>query len=558
MDKSLRDWIGLNKISVKEISEDVFEIENMGSFIQIKPNKDGKIINRSSFTFATAPEKYDEIAECKYILFEFGKQFYYCETKSDRAKNEDNTYDNLFIPQFNDFKYIGEINEEALMDFCHLGIHSEYELLSGSSKCEDWVKKGAFMKMKAIGICDRNTLGGALSFQMSCDKKKIKSIIGETIIVAYDYDESQDVQSTLPLKLYVKNKTGWLNLLYLNNLINTSYKGFVPEDIVMNHLDGLIVVFPKDGIYNFLKRDKKNQRNKIKQYSDKTKCFYQIDSVVFDSDERDIKNLDDIKSYMSSRLVEPILINDSYYIDKDGFILREKFGKLGGSVVESSQDEYFKSVNDVFNSFSQWLDNEEFFDLIKEAVDNTNKLSEECSFKIETGLRKLPKYKFYSEYKKCDSVETLFFKLIQEGVDKKLVGIKNKDEYFKRIEKECSLLLSADILDFFLILWDIIRWSKANGIVVGAGRGSVGGSLVAYLLDITTVDPIKYDLLFERFLNEARVAPGKLFHLTLEDGRVVKIPKESELKLSDGSKIRVDDVNEDSDIDIESLSQYLK
>ena len=506
MNNNLLDWIESNKLSVKEISDRTFEIEGVGTFFHLLPDERGKVIDRFNFRLNTEPSQEQDILKSDYIVFEFGNQFYYCKPKQDRTIKKDNTYEQLFVPEFNDFKYLGEISEEPLMDFCHLGIHSEYELLSGSGKCEDWVKKGAFMKMKALGICDKNTLAGVLSFQMACDKKKIKSIIGETVTVAYDYDEGSDTQSTLFLKLYVTNKKGWLNLLSINNAINTIYNGFIPEERLFEYLEGLIVVFPKESIYNFLRKEKKNQRIKIKQYSDRTKCYYQIDSVIFDSDDRDIKNLEDIKSFMSAKLVEPILINDSYYIDKSGFILREKFGKLGGSVVESSEDEYFKTVNDSFDNFSEWLDNEDLFETLQEAALNTNVLSDACSFKIETGLRKLPKYRFFEEYKNCDSVETLFFTLIQEGIDVKLVDIKNKQPYYDRIEKECALLLSADILDFFLILWDIIKWSKNNGIVVGAGRGSVGGSLVAYLLDITTVDPIKYDLLFERFLNEARLS----------------------------------------------------
>jgi DNA polymerase-3 subunit alpha len=509
MNSRLQDWIDSNKLSVIEKKGNVFSVEGFGDLFYLEPmniqSDDGKTVLENKiitplFTFAIDSEKvFDSLenGEYKYILFEFGKKFYYSPVK----KSKDGMGNFGFVPEFNDFKNIGTINEDSIAEFVHLGVHSEYELMNGSGVCEDWVKKGAFLKSKALGICDRNTLGGTLSFQMSCSKKEIKPIFGETITIAYDYDEGKDIQETHELKLYVKNKEGWRNLLHINNKINVEHGGlFIPEQDVLENLSGLFVVFSKESIYNYSINDFKNLKQIVKRYTEKAECFYQIDSVIFEVDELDLHNLQNIRAYIVNQLVEPILINDSYYIDKEYCDLKEMLNKLDRRSQPSSKDQYFKTINDTYDNFNKWLDNDKLYSTLLTATENTIRLADACDFKIETGLRKLPRYRF------VEDSEKLFYDLIQKGISEKLSDVKDLQPYLDRIETECRLLVGAQIVDFFLILWDIIKWSKSSGILVGSGRGSVGGSLVAYLLDITTVDPIKYDLLFERFLNEARLS----------------------------------------------------
>lgn len=557
MDSKLKKWIEDNKLSIVEKKDNVFFVEGFGELLLLEPmnieHDDKKTVLENKvitplFTFAIEDMDLFETLESgkyKYVLFAFGGRYYYSEVK----KVKDRMGDFGFAPEFNDFKNIGVINEDPIADFVHLGIHSEYELMNGSGVCEDWVDKGAFLKSSCLGICDRNTLGGTLSFQMACNKKSIKPIFGETITIAYNYDESNQIQETHELKLYVKNKEGWRNLLHINNKINVEHGGlFIPEQDVLDSLNGLIVVFSKESIYNHSIKDVKRLKEIVKRYTDRAKCYYQIDSVIYDVDDLDINNLNNIKTFMSNQLVEPILINDSYYIDKEYANLKEMLNKLDRKVQPSSQDQYYKTINDAYNNFNRWLDSDNLFSLLANATENTLLLAESCDFKIETGLRKLPRYRFVKDSEK------LFYDLIQEGIDKKLADVKDLKPYTDRIETECRLLVGAQIVDFFLILWDIIKWSKSNGILVGSGRGSVGGSLVAYLLDITTVDPIKYDLLFERFLNEARVSPAKFVHLELQDGKVLKFPLGTRIKMKDGKEVLVENLNEGSDIDIININ----
>lgn len=231
MTNSLSNWIELNKMKVSESKindSDVITIDGFGTFLYLHPF-DGKIIDED-FAFILSDEEFEILEEKKvdFVLFEFGSKFYYSGIKQDK-----NRYNEIiYKPEFNDFKYIGETSEPFIMDFAHLGVHSEYEMMNGSGSAELWVKKGAFLKCKALGICDRNTMAGTLSFQTACEKKGIKSIIGETIVVAKDYSEDKQNQETFELKLYILNYEGWKNLLLINKAINVEYNGFIPDTIL--------------------------------------------------------------------------------------------------------------------------------------------------------------------------------------------------------------------------------------------------------------------------------------------------------------------------------------
>lgn len=143
------------------------------------------------------------------------------------------------------------------MDFVHLGVHSEYEMMNGSGSCDLWAKKAVFMKCKAVGICDKNTMAGVLSFQTACEKKNLKSIIGETVTVAIDYSEEKQNQETFDLKFFILNYEGWKNLLLINKAINVDYNGFIPDTLLYTLGKGLCCVVPKESELNYVKDDKK-------------------------------------------------------------------------------------------------------------------------------------------------------------------------------------------------------------------------------------------------------------------------------------------------------------
>lgn len=499
MDKNLEVWLSENKLDLKHLSDNIYQIENFGKFIYLE-HKENKIID-VDFSFIVYQNEFEIITnkEVDYILFYFGQRFYY--SKINISKNEYN--EQIFTPDFLDFKNIGKANEEPLMDFVHLGVHTEYELMNGSSSCEDWVDKAKFYGMTKLGICDKNTLAATLSFQIACNKAKIKSILGETITVAHNYNSTVEFQETNDVKLFVKNEKGWRNLMKINRYVNVDYNQFIPESKLLELSEGLILVFCKESIFNYHINDEKKIKDLINKYKKFfTDIYYQIDSVIYDSDELDLKILNGIKKYKNSYqdLVPPILINDSYYLDKEMFPLKEMINKIGKNLQPYSENQHFKTINDTFEIYNPLItETNGLSELLERACLNTLKLEQDCIYTIDIKTHKLPKYEY------TENSEELYYELIQKGIETKLGHIENLDPYLERIEKECGLIVGFNLIDYFLILWDIVLWSKNNGIVVGVGRGSIGGSLVAYLLDITNIDPIRFDLLFERFLNESRM-----------------------------------------------------
>lgn len=504
MTENLKKWVNENHLVISESSlgeSDIINIDGVGSFLFLQPF-DGKVIDED-FGFILSDDEFDLLDEGKvnFILFEFGGKFYYSGIKKDK-----NRYNEIiFKPQFNDFKYIGKTSEEYIMDFVHLGVHTEYEILNGSGGCETWAKKAKFVGVKAVGICDRNTLSGALSFQTFCDKYGVKAIIGETITVAKDYSEDKQIQETFELKFYVLNYEGWKNLLLMNKAVNVDYKGFIPEELALQYGEGLACVIPKESEFNYIKDDKKAVIKLISKYKKHfTKVYYQIDTVEYVSDTLFRNHLKNIDKYICDykKLVKPILINDSYYLDREMNELKGVLNKVLGKAAPEAVNQYFKSCGETFEEYSDWLEEvEPLFQTIVQGIENASELSDAIDFKIPSGQRKLPKFEVKAPV-------DLFFDVLQKGVDERLANVPKKmlPVYLKRLETECNVIVPNDLVDYFMILWDIINWCHENNIMTGPGRGSVCGSLVAYCLHITDVDPLKYGLMFERFLNETRVS----------------------------------------------------
>jgi DNA polymerase-3 subunit alpha len=504
MTDTLAKWIEENKLIISESKLnncDIISIEGIGDFLYLH-SFEGKIIDED-FSFILSDEEFDILDEKKvnFVLFEFGTKFYYSGLKQDKNKYNEIIYK----PEFNDFKYLGKTSEPFIMDFAHIGIHTEYEIMNGSGSPELWIKKGSFLGCKALGICDKNSMAGTLSFQTFCEKKGIKSVIGETISVAKEYSEGKQNQETFELKMYILNYQGWKNLLLINKAINVDYNGFIPDTLLYTLGKGLCCVVPKESELNYIKDNRKEVIKLITKYNKSfDKVYYQIDTVKFTSKQLFKKHLENINTYLCNyrKLLKPILINDSYYLDKEESELKTLLNKINKKVSPESEDQYFKSVGDTINSYSEWIEDvKPLFEVITTGILNASELVDDIKFRINTGERKLPHFE-------VKNVEELFFKELEKGVNERLADLdpKELEIYLKRIETECNVIVPNGLCDYFMILWDVVQWCKKNDINVGTGRGSVCGSLVAYCLYITDVNPLKYDLLFERFLNETRVS----------------------------------------------------
>lgn len=461
----IQNWIKTNKLKAV-YKNGLVDIEGVGKFY---------FIDREKVFDEKFQLEVEEDIDTDYYLYKFGSKYYY--TKFGTEKN----------PELNILRYLGSCKQEIDDNFPYLGIHGGYELLNGSRSYEDWCKKAKFYGYDTLGICEHNTLAGILPFQFACKKKDIKPILGEEVTV-----KRNNVR--FDIKLYVINETGWQNLLTIHKAIKIENEEFVDEDYLLENSEGLILVLNPDTLLtpNIVQEYKKAKFHSI---------YYQIDTVEWIDQERDLSYLRSIKSYLEyyKDIIPPILINDSYYLDKEDAYIKSILNTVAGRNIQyKSQDQYFKNLDDNYLAFYKMFEDiNRWNDLFFECIDNLNKIKEDVQFTVITNKIFLPKFQSDKDN------EELFWELIEEGLKNKLP---NADKiHIDRITKEAEVITKGGFIDYFLILWDIIRWCKENGILTGVGRGSAAGSLISYLLDITKIDPLDYNLLFERFLNEGRM-----------------------------------------------------
>ncbi|MCK9544982.1 MAG: DNA polymerase III subunit alpha, partial [Novosphingobium sp.] len=393
-------------------------------------------------------------------------------------------------PQFNKLKYIGKANT-SLDPIPWLGVRGKYEILNGSRSYEDWCKKAKFLGIDVLGICEKNTLAGTLQFQETCKDNNIKSIIGATYTV---FNQKKDIR--YDVKVYAKNYDGWQTILSINKAVLVDNEGFISEEQLKS--------FKTDNIYLIA-----DPKSLLFEDVNLEFDFFQYDSVKYRTKQTDIDYLENLKKYMLSEL-DPVLIQDSFYLDKEDSHIKQKLNTISGVRELTSENQYFKSFDDIFDEFDELFDPlDDSFELyLENAKKNLLKVVNNCNFEIETGIRHLPNYKMTElEKKQFKTNRDLFDYLIEEGFKQKVPKGKEK-EYRERLEKEIEVIEYGGVIDYFLILWDIIKWCKNQDILVGIGRGSAGGALVSYLLDIIQLDPLEYNLLFERFLTKARVKKG--------------------------------------------------
>ncbi|HPI18736.1 MAG TPA: DNA polymerase III subunit alpha [Candidatus Kapabacteria bacterium] len=495
MDEKLINWLENNRLDFQK-EDNLVEIREVGKFYVLQP-KDKVILK--DFMLNITKDEWGEIynIEADFVLFEFGGLFYYSRIDKDGE-------DWKVVLELKDLRSLGKARQEFDYSFSHLGIHSEYELLNGSRVLKDWAKKAKFWGHKAIGICDKNTLAGTVALQLACNDFGLQPIFGETITILYDRLTKDE---TFELKLYVRNSTGWDNLLQINKIINIDNGGFIREDELLQHSKGLIAVFSKESLLN--DKDINVCKEYIKKYKNSfDRVYYQIDTVVYSTLNYERKKLENFKRYFNQliRYIEPILINDSYYIDQVDHNVKKRLNLVSGKSTPISNNQHYKCLdesiellNELFNPEKVFSTGENYYGILLRMVENVDSIINDCNFEIAIGEHKLPAFEGIKDN------ETMFEELLVGGWVEKIQGKVNDETlYMERLEKESKLIIDCGFVDYFLILWDIVKWAKSNNILVGPARGSVAGSLVAYVLDITTIDPIKYDLLFERFMNETR------------------------------------------------------
>lgn len=518
--EDLKNWIEQSRLPVSFINDRVFELEGKeGQFLILEDkyvlvgkdnaydsfldedefktcdlkNKRATLFN-PDFTILLNEEEESLLNEdIKFFVYKFGERWYYSDIEICQAPT-----------QLNEFKYLGKAKLTLDdVDFPYIGIHGGYDLFNGSREYKDWCKKAKFLGIKTLGICEENTLAGTLAFQSTCEKAGIKSIIGQTITV------QNEVRGKYNIKLYVLSDKGWINLLKISSIINVKNNGeYIDEvELFSQELTDIACVLTPDA-----------DLEKVFQYYKRwfSKLYFQIDFVEWASQSRDESWLMALKNYFEDtkneyqKRMPPILICDSYYLDKEDHIIRKTLNNIGRVGFKGqSKDQYFKSLDEIYEQAIPLFKEEDdrWQGIIQAALENVQKFCEEINFKIPTAWFRLPEYELTEEQKKkYANKEELFWAQVEEGLQKKVIdkGI-DPEEYIERIDKEMEVITQGGFISYFLILWDLINWCSQNDIWVGTGRGSAAGCLISYLLDIVKLDPIQYNLLFERFLNKGRI-----------------------------------------------------
>ena len=369
---------------------------------------------------------------------------------------------------------------------CPLYIRSVYTLLSSMCSIENIVNYGSKYGYKALGLVDRNVLAGAMSFKKACKNADIKPIFGLEFEINVDERSYEAV-------LYARDDEGFKNLMGLSSKICTSENETIDIDTLNEYRGHNILCLLSDSMPLTYAVDKKLDLNEA--LKSQKELFGDFIVGLVDHDKAINVSRDKVlRDFLKQNSITCIALNRTYYLDKDDSEVYE--------VLKCIRDK--KTINDDSNTLDSgrhFLDKDEFESMYEEnELYNCDVLANNCNVELNYETT-LPEYKNKND---IPSKEYLV-SLCKEGLRRRLKGNVNS-EYSKRLEYELSVILKMHFEDYFLIVYDFILFAKKNNILVGPGRGSGAGSLVAYCLGITDIDPIKYGLIFERFLNPERIS----------------------------------------------------
>ncbi len=425
------------------------------------------------------------------------------------------------------------------MSFTHLHVHTEYSLLDGSSKIKEITKRAAELGMDSLAITDHGVMYGVIDFYKAAREAGIKPVLGCEVYVApgsrFDKEAGTGEDKYNHLVLLAENNTGYQNLMKIVSRGFTEgfyYKPRVDKELLREFHEGIIATSAclAGEVQRYLARGMYEEAKRVAlSYQD----IFGKDNFFLELQDHGIAE----QHYVNPQLlrmseetgIELICTNDVHYTyaddaDAHDILLCIQTGK---KVTDENRmrytggQYYLKSPEEMA----------ELFKYAPQAVANTEKIAERCNVKIEFGVTKLPKfavpqgytswtylnYLCYEGLKKrypdqaADISVDEFVRLANEEAveDRKDVVIKiaeDTNNIFQRLAYELSVIYSMGYVDYFLIVWDYINFAKRHDIPVGPGRGSAAGSIVSYCLEITDLDPIKYSLIFERFLNPERVS----------------------------------------------------
>lgn len=391
-----------------------------------------------------------------------------------------------------------------------LHLHTHYSLLDGAIRIDDMIEKALEYKLPAVAITDHGNMFGAIEFYRKVSKAGLKPIIGCEVYVAPESllkkSPSNGMSETsFHLILLCRDLHGYQNLTRLVSkayLEGFYYKPRIDKDLLSQYSGGLI------GLSSCLKGEISYylQKGMLDNAREATLSYMHIlgsDNFYLEVQANELPEQDRINSQLielgKDLHIDVVATNDCHYLTKEDSKAHDALLCIQTGKTLDDKDRmrfsknsfYFKSPDEI----------KEYFKEYPEVVENTKKVAERCNLDLEFGRFHLPKYSADN----VDDMNTYLGELSESGLKEKL-GAKIPKEYSSRLMTELDTIKEMGFSSYFLIVWDFIQFAKSRDIPVGPGRGSAAGSLVAYGLDITDIDPIKYGLLFERFLNPDRIS----------------------------------------------------
>ena len=390
--------------------------------------------------------------------------------------------------------------------FTHLHLHSHYSLLDGLPKIDEILDYIKSQGMDSVALTDHGVLYGAVEFYKKAKARGIKPIIGCEVYQAFEKMEQKRPNidnKRYHLILLVKNEEGYKNLVKLvteAHLKGFYYKPRVDDDLLSEHSQGLIALsaclqgkIPQLILGKKIKEAEKTAR-KYQEIFGKDNFYLELQHHPGIPEQEKVNKV--LISFSKKLNIPLVATNDCHYLRKDDAEVQDILMLINTGSDPNDPERLTMKADDFSVREPQEMIKD--FKDVPEAIYNTQKIAERCNFEFKLGEVKLPYYPLPEE----EEPNQYLKKLCYQGIEKR--ELKKDKEIIDRLEDELSVIKKTGFAPYFLIVQDFVNWAKENRIVVGPGRGSAGGSLVAYLLNITNINPLKYNLLFERFLNPGR------------------------------------------------------
>ena len=393
------------------------------------------------------------------------------------------------------------------MAFTHLHLHTEYSLLDGACRIPRLVERLKALGMDSCAITDHGVLYGVIDFYQAMKDAGIKPIIGcEAYVCENHLDKSPAAREMSHLILLCENNKGYENLMWLDSeaFINGYYyRPRMDYAMIEQHHEGLICLsaclsgdLPKlllAGRYE----DARAYIRRMQGIFGKDHFYVEIMDHGIREEKTVLPRLISIAREMDVPLVAT---NDCHYLEQKDADAQDVLMCIQTGKTLTDENRLRQDTNQLYVKSEEEM--RQLFRSVPDAIDRTQEIAARCNVEFEFGVRKIPRYPIETG----ETSTEMLTRLCLEGLKRLYPDATEEDEPYTRLRYELKTIESMGFVDYFLIVWDFIHYAKSNGIMVGPGRGSAAGSVVSYALDITTLDPIKYQLLFERFLNPERIS----------------------------------------------------